>query len=100
MWNSDFEAAMREHCPLLADGSSLDPDTPLVLLGVDSMGVIGLIVELERKLNVEIPEDFLTPEIFATPGDLWKALEDRFGLSSTDGSSISKPNQPAPPIRF
>lgn len=58
-----------------------EPDADAVLehpfdeLGVDSLAMVNLIVELENALGITMPDEILTPEAFASPGTLWKALE-------------------------
>lgn len=44
------------------DGGDLNPDTPLLKLGViDSMSLVGLVAHLERTFHVSISEDELKP---------------------------------------
>jgi acyl carrier protein len=73
-WADEFEQVLRSHCRFAAPDAPLDPDAPFDALGVDSIGLLGLIVESEEALEVEIPEQMLTGEVLATPATLWRAI--------------------------
>lgn len=45
-----------------------DPDTRLLDLGIDSAGFIKLIVSMESKFNISIPDEDLLFEKFSTAG--------------------------------
>jgi diaminopimelate decarboxylase len=92
MWTDEFEKVVREHCRFADSGSPLDPETPLALLGVDSIEIVTLIVDLEDAFGGQLPEDMLTPETFSTLGALWAALESRPGLSGNSEDATSAPN--------
>jgi acyl carrier protein len=76
-WTDEYEALLRAHCRPDDGVTSIQPDTRLAHLGIDSMEVVSLVVDLEDLLGFEFPEDLLTPEVFATPGTLWEALTNR-----------------------
>lgn len=78
MWTDEFEAVLKRHCRFTSEDARLDPDIPMTLLGVDSMEIISLIVDLESVIGAQIPEDALTPQAFATPGALWDMLNHYF----------------------
>jgi acyl carrier protein len=44
----------------------LDEDTKLTALGLDSTGVLELLIELEQHAQFEVDADELNPEVFAT----------------------------------
>ena len=46
----------------------------LTLLGLDSMGAMNLLFELEDSFNVSFDESLLTPEVFKTTNSLHNAL--------------------------
>jgi acyl carrier protein len=53
------------------DAVELSPDTLLVEeLGLDSMSVLELLMDLEERLGIEIDSDRLEPEHLATIGGL------------------------------
>ena len=70
----DLELVLRAHARFLAPGTDIDPDLALASLGVDSLDIIELIVQLESKFDVEIPVDQVTPETFSTPASIWRLL--------------------------
>lgn len=49
-------------------------DMDLTLLGLDSMGAMNLLFELEDSFNVSFDESLLTPEVFKTTKSLHGAL--------------------------
>ncbi|AEV87127.1 hypothetical protein ACWT_6110 [Actinoplanes sp. SE50] len=57
-----------------AEAEPLHPDADLRALGLDSMGIIGLLVDLEEEFGVSFPDHALTFATFATPRTLWSAL--------------------------
>ena len=44
----------------------LDEDTKLTALGLDSTGVLELLIELEQHAQFEVDADELNPDVFAT----------------------------------
>jgi len=69
-----FDALLRRHCRLVAPGSPIDPDALLATLGVDSLEVVEMIVAIEDEFDLAIPQEMLTPEVFATPATIWQAI--------------------------
>lgn len=63
--------------PLLpyVDTTELDPDADLIALGLDSMGVMQVLAALEDTFGIELADELLTEETFATAGTLWAAME-------------------------
>jgi len=49
---------------LLAENVEINPDTVLSHLGIDSYSIIEILLFIERKYGVVIPEYRLTPENF------------------------------------
>lgn len=47
---------------ILAPDVEVNPDTILTNIGVDSFSVIEIILFIERKFGVVIPDEFLVPE--------------------------------------
>ncbi|AYN38625.1 acyl carrier protein [Streptomyces dangxiongensis] len=71
---SDFEGALRQALPFLDEETPIDADTSLTELGLDSLTLLGLVVELEDRFSVELPDEMLVMEAFATPSTLWSSL--------------------------
>jgi acyl carrier protein len=76
MWNEQFEVLLRTHLPFLPDDEKLHPELDLREFGLDSMGVVDLLVSLESEYCVRLTDDILSMDTFATPGVLWAALDD------------------------
>jgi acyl carrier protein len=70
VWPVGMEAAFRDLLPLLEPGEPLGLDTDLYRLGLDSLGMVGLLLAVEDLLEVTLPDDVLGPDAFATPGAL------------------------------
>ncbi|MFI0898194.1 phosphopantetheine-binding protein [Streptomyces sp. NPDC020983] len=66
--------AVRRCAKLLEPGDEVHPDQPLLELGLDSPGLVELIVLLEEELDILIPDDQLTPEVFESVSSIVRAL--------------------------
>lgn len=75
MWNEQFESLLRTHLPFLPDDEKLDPELNLREFGLDSMGVVDLLVSLESAYQVRLTDDLLSMDTFATPAILWTTLD-------------------------
>ena len=69
-----LEQILRPHARFLAADADIDPDLSLASLGVDSLDIIELVVQIEDTFDVEIPPDRVTPETFSTPASIWRLL--------------------------
>jgi diaminopimelate decarboxylase len=76
MWNEQFELLLRNYLFFLPADEELRPDLDLREFGLDSLGVVDLLVSLESAYDVRLPEDLLSMETFTTPAVLWDALSD------------------------
>ncbi|MDA0636998.1 phosphopantetheine-binding protein [Nonomuraea sp. MCN248] len=56
------------------DSGVLSALDDLAGLGLDSMGVVRLIVDLEDLYGVQVPDEILDEKTFATVASLWAAL--------------------------
>jgi acyl carrier protein len=79
-WPDRYDAVIRAHCRFADVTHDIGPDESLTLLGVDSMELISMIVDLEETFAFEMPEEFMVPEVFGTPGALWAALAAHLNL--------------------
>lgn len=52
---------------LVAAGIEIKPETSLTALGLDSFSIIEIVLFLERKFGIELPDEALTPENIASP---------------------------------
>ncbi|MDT0345435.1 phosphopantetheine-binding protein [Streptomyces litchfieldiae] len=74
-WSTQFEKIVRAHLPALTDGTGLEPTAKLFDLGLNSLGMIALLVALEDEFDVTFPEADLGAETFATPAMLWGVID-------------------------
>lgn len=74
IWPPEFEDVLRRHCRFTTAGAAIAPNASLTELGMDSLQVVELIVDLEDCFEFCIPEPLLTPEVFAGPATIWKAI--------------------------
>ncbi|MEU4833950.1 phosphopantetheine-binding protein [Streptosporangium sp. NPDC023615] len=68
-----FQSILRAHLPY-AETGGLTARDELSALGLDSMGVVRLLVDIENGYAVELPDEILDEATFATVGSLWGAL--------------------------
>jgi acyl carrier protein len=73
-WPAEFETLLRRHCRLAPPGAPIDPDELLINLGVDSLEVVELIVAIEDTFDLTIPQEALTPAVFATAASVWQMV--------------------------
>src|SRR6266516_728610 len=66
-WSPRFEVVLRQYLPLLAEGEALHPEAWLTDLGLDSLGVVGLLAELADEFGAGPDLDTLDPALFANP---------------------------------
>lgn len=67
---SRFRTTLLAHLPY-ADSDDLGPDDDLAALGLDSMGTVQLLIDLEENFGLELPDELITEGTFATAGSLW-----------------------------
>jgi acyl carrier protein len=73
-WPESFEHLLRAHCRFLPDDAQMDGDASLASLGIDSLEIVEIIVKLEDEFQIEIPQERLTPEAFASPLTIWNLV--------------------------
>ncbi|MDT0574244.1 phosphopantetheine-binding protein [Streptomyces sp. DSM 3412] len=74
MWDDRFENLLRRYLPFLSADQPLERDVSLRDVGLDSLGTVELLAELENTYDVRFQDEALTKETFETPGVLWKTL--------------------------
>ncbi|MEV7423572.1 MULTISPECIES: phosphopantetheine-binding protein [unclassified Streptomyces] len=75
MWDDQFEELLRRFLPFLPPQEPLESDVKLRDLGLDSLGTVELLGNLENAYQVRFLDGALTMETFETPGVLWKTVE-------------------------
>jgi acyl carrier protein len=78
-WPQRFEDVLTSHLP---GDHAVQAAVPLRDQGVDSLAVVGLIMDLESEFGVVIPDELVTMETFDTPESLWGMLSDLIAKSA------------------
>jgi acyl carrier protein len=76
VWDEQFEALLRSHLPFLPAGEELSPDLDMREFGLDSLGVVDLLVSLESTYGLRLTDEILSMDTFSTPAVLWRALSE------------------------
>jgi acyl carrier protein len=76
MWDEEFEALLRSQLPFLPADEELSPELPLREFGLDSLGVVELLVSLETSFGFRLADDDLCMGTFSTPAALWEVLSE------------------------
>jgi acyl carrier protein len=84
-WSEEFEKILRTHCRLVDRAAPLSPYAPFDLLGVDSIGLLGIIVDSEDAFDVDFLDELLTAEALATPIAFWESLQAVIGQTPASG---------------
>jgi acyl carrier protein len=85
--NNDFgsrvQNVIRTHLKNIEDDDPLPIDVKLVELGLDSLGAVNLVLDLEDTFDIEFPDAMLTEATFDTARSLCDSLRE---LVSTKAS--------------
>ena len=65
-----FEQLLRRHLRLVAADEPIPLEASLVSSGLDSIGTINLLLDIEDTFSVSLPAALLTPETFRTRATL------------------------------
>jgi acyl carrier protein len=68
-----FRKTLLAHLPY-ADDDRFGASDDLAALGLDSMGVVRLLTDLEETFGLDLPDELITEETFETVGSLWDAV--------------------------
>ncbi|AZM55048.1 hypothetical protein DMA15_22810 [Streptomyces sp. WAC 01529] len=92
-WDEQFARLVIAALPAAArhDAAPLTVDHDLSQAGLESMATVELLIRLETAYGVRFPEHLLTGGTFATPGDLWEALQSlREDAKDTEGPTDAR----------
>ncbi|MEH1016300.1 phosphopantetheine-binding protein [Micromonospora sp. CPCC 206060] len=64
------------------DGAAVRAEGALTDLGFDSLGVVGLLMDIEETFSVRFPADQITPEVFHSVDSIVTAVTRLRGRSS------------------
>lgn len=68
-----FRKTLLTHLPYATTDEFAAGDD-LTALGLNSMGVVQLLTDLEETFGLELPDELITEETFETVGSLWQAV--------------------------
>ncbi len=85
MWDEQFEVLLRQHLFFLPAEQELVPELDLREFGLDSLGVVDLLVALESAYDFRLTDDYMSMDTFATPGTLWDTISSVRGAVILDG---------------
>lgn len=80
--NTSVDSRIRQainEITLSADALTVPPDTTLDVIGIDSVGMIDLLYKLEEAFGIQIPDDDVTPENFASIASLTDMVQRKCG---------------------
>jgi acyl carrier protein len=69
-----FDTVLRRHLRLASPSMTVGDDDELAASGLDSLGTVSLLVDLEETFAVSFPGALLTPATFRTPAALRAAV--------------------------
>jgi acyl carrier protein len=75
-WDSTFEELLQHHVPYVEPGAAVPPDVPLVEQGVDSAGLLRLMMAVENAYAIQFAMDQLNESVFRTARSVWAATTD------------------------
>ena len=73
-WDDDFEELLRRHLSVPAD-QKLGPADELVQWGLDSLRTVQLLLDVEERYAIAIPDERLRADTFSTGASLWRVVE-------------------------
>lgn len=72
----DLSTLLQPYLKFVRCMDTVTVDDDLASLGLDSMGAIDLLLEIEEHFNIVIPDERLVEETFATPRTLWDVISE------------------------
>ncbi|GAA0572162.1 hypothetical protein GCM10010172_65870 [Paractinoplanes ferrugineus] len=73
-WDSAFEELLRQFLPLLPERNPVTADLDLVAAGLDSLGLVELLIQIEETYEIRLADELVAQETFATPDRLWSVV--------------------------
>ena len=73
-----YQKILRRHLPYAGE-EAMAGDSMLADLGLDSLGTVALLAELEGEFGMELPDEALTEGTFLTVDSLWQVFSETAG---------------------
>jgi acyl carrier protein len=80
-----FRETLLAHLPYAVNEDFAAADD-LSALGLNSMGLVRLLTDLEETFGLELPDELITEETFATAGSLWATVSELVPASQLSGA--------------
>ncbi|MFJ3232130.1 phosphopantetheine-binding protein [Streptomyces sp. NPDC086787] len=74
MWDDRFEVIVRPYLGFLPEDAPFTQELDMRDAGLDSLGIVDLLIEIENSYEVKFTDDALSLETFSTPGALWRTV--------------------------
>jgi acyl carrier protein len=74
--NEDIRAILKEHARLSIDPSALAEDSDLYQAGMTSHASVNVMLALEGKFDIELPDRMLRRNVFETIASIRTAIEE------------------------
>ena len=75
MLDPQFVAILRSYLRYLPEDQELASDASLRDFGLDSMASVALMLDIEDRYGIVLPDRLLTAETFASPASLWAVVD-------------------------
>jgi acyl carrier protein len=72
---AELDTMLRQLLPHLPADAAIGLDDPLTGLGLVSLGMVQLVVQLEARHSIEFPDEVLIPATFATARSVLAVLD-------------------------
>lgn len=66
---------VKSHLNRIEEEGSIDVNMDLYEMGLDSLGTINLLLDIEEHYEVMIPDEYLTDDALSTISSLWSLIE-------------------------
>jgi acyl carrier protein len=80
VWPKRFEEVLSLHLPATAEADQgWEPDVPLRDMGIESLAIVGLMMDLEVQFDFLFPDECVTIETFHSAASLWAVVSELVG---------------------
>lgn len=73
-WDERYEGIMRRYCLFAPADQAIPADLEFTALGVDSLGLLGVLVDCEEEFGVTMPMETVNDIDAATPAKFWATI--------------------------
>jgi acyl carrier protein len=73
-WDARFEQLIRASVPAMPESVRVAADLALPAFGLDSIGIVGLVAQLQEEYGVSLFDAELSLASYSSPGAIWNML--------------------------